>query len=422
MKPLAATKAKREFALLFSVTLVTASGNTAMLSVLPGLGRSLQWPDWLIVTTFSFSSLVWAIFSPIWARRSDHSGRRPMILMGLVGFILTNGLCGLALTAGLMGLIDPLLAFVLVMLGRLFYGCLGSAAPPAVQAMVAARTSRRRRTTAMSLLASAFGLGTILGPALTPFFVIPPVGLAGPAYVSVVVGIGMLLLAYWRIPEDDTPLTHVRPTANAELDDLGMMPSVGPTAEESPARLSFTDPRIRPWVVVGIVTGHAQAVVGQVVAFLVIDRLVLSPIAAQPLIGLVLMSGAGAALLAQWGLIPRLRLEPRTMVIWGSLAATIGSAAVAFAPDAHAIGVGFAIASLGFGLIRPGFTAGASLSVEPREQGAVAGCVSSINGATFVLGPSIGIAFYHLSAPLPYLVSAASMALLAIYCRRTIKA
>ena len=58
----------------------------------------------------------------------------------------------------------------------------------------------------------------------------------------------------------------------------------------------------------------------------------------------------------------------------------------------HALG--FAIASLGFGLYRPGFTAGASLAVSRREQGQVGGMVASVNGAAYVVAPAIGVWLY----------------------------
>src|SRR3546814_952884 len=54
----------------------------------------------------------------------------------------------------------------------------------------------------------------------------------------------------------------------------------------------------------------------------------------------------------------------------------------------------YALASLGFGFTRPGFTAGSSLAVGPDAQGSVAGKVTSVNGASFVLGPSIGVGLY----------------------------
>ena len=65
----------------------------------------------------------------------------------------------------------------------------------------------------------------------------------------------------------------------------------------------------------------------------------------------------------------------------------------------NAITLGFAIASLGFGLFRPGFTAGSSLAVTRAEQGQVAGIVASVNGAAYIIAPAIGVWLYNI-APL----------------------
>jgi hypothetical protein len=67
------------------------------------------------------------------------------------------------------------------------------------------------------------------------------------------------------------------------------------------------------------------------------------------------------------------------------------------------------------GFARPGFTAGASLAVGPHAQGSVAGRVTSINGAAFVLGPSIGVAMYEYRGSLPFLVAAAALAAMFVY-------
>ena len=165
-------------------------------------------------------------------------------------------------------------------------------------------------------------------------------------------------------------------------------------------------------MLVGLVVGHAQAMTGQAVGFLVIDRLALPLTVAQGAIGTVLMTGAGAALLAQWGLIPLLRLTPRQLALWGAPIAAVGCLLVGFASSIHAIAVAFALSSLGFGFLRPAFTAGASLAVSSAEQGAVAGRTTSVNGAAFVLGPTIGVGLYEIWSPLPYLIASGALALL----------
>lgn len=417
-----AKHSQRDQILLFCVMLCMAIGNTGLQSVLPAIGRTIGLPDTLIAIAFSLSALLWAVVAPFWAKRLDDRRAKPMILLGMTGFTLSMMICALALTAGVRGWITAGAAFVLFVIGRGFYGGFGAAAPPAAQAMVVARTARTDRTAALSLLASAFGLGTIIGPALAPFFVMPFVGLAGPLYVFASLGLAMLLVIHLRLPHGIGTGIGVG-TASSDP-AIGYAPGDTPIVATGRAagaiRVAMFDVRIRPWIVAGLVSGHAQAITGQTMAFLIIDRLAQSPQQAQPLIGMVLMAGAGAALLAQWGIIPRLGLQPPRMTIWGSIMAAIGAVGCAIATDLHGLAIAFAVASLGFGFLRPGFTAGASLAVDEDEQGVVAGHVTSVNGLCFVLGPSIGILMYHLAQPLPYFACAAIMLALALYCRATI--
>jgi hypothetical protein len=75
----------------------------------------------------------------------------------------------------------------------------------------------------------------------------------------------------------------------------------------------------------------------------------------------------------------------------------------------YTITLGFALASLGFGLYRPGFTSGASLAVELHEQNAVAGMVTSINGLAYIAAPALGVALYQVGHSFPFLVVGAVM-------------
>jgi MFS family permease len=117
-------------------------------------------------------------------------------------------------------------------------------------------------------------------------------------------------------------------------------------------------------------------------------------------------------LLAQWGIIPILSLDPRRMMLVGLVIAAVGTVLTGFATSLYGIALSFALASLGFGFTRPGFTAGASLAVGPEGQGSVAGKVTSVNGAAFVLGPSIGVGLYEISKPLPYFIAALALVVL----------
>jgi predicted MFS family arabinose efflux permease len=404
---------KGRFLLLFTVMLVAASGNTAMQSLMPAIGRGLGMPDVWVAVAFSLSAVVWVVTAPYWARRADHRGRRALMRLGLYGFIVSMLVCGAMLALGLLGLVAPGVAFLVFMLGRTIYGGWGSASPPAVQAYVAARTSGEQRTNALAAIASSFGLGTIIGPAVAPLFIFPPLGLAGPLIVFALIGMAVLAAVVLGLP-DDTPKAAVR----GQVADY---PSIGGAAASSPARgdersaLTWRDPRVFPWHMIGIVGGHGHAALLGVIGFLVIDRLRLPVADAQHMIAIVLIAGAAASLIAQWMLIPLLGLSPRGLVAWGSLVAAGGTVATGLAGGIYGVAMSFALASLGFALFRPGFTSGASLAVGRSEQNAVAGMVTSVNGVAFIAAPAVGVWLYTRWMPLPFLATGAIMSALALW-------
>jgi MFS family permease len=390
-------------ALLFMVMLVTAAGNTAMQSVMPSIGTALKVEDVWISLAYSWSALLWVVCAPFWARRSDKRGRKAMMALGLSGFITSFVLCGAALWAGLSGYLTALWTLILFAAARSLYGGFGSAAPPAVQAYVASRTPRAQRTKALSLIASSFGLGTVIGPAFAPLMVVPVlgVGLTGPFVCFAAIGLVALILLRLRLP-NDTPQFAARGEAVPYASASGAPVDPGESLElqeegaAAPARLTWRDPRLRPWVFAGLVGGHAQAMVQGIAGFLVLDRMGLraTPDLGAGPIGIVLMSGAIATLLAQWGLIPRFDLGPRAASLWGITAAALGTMILAVADDLHLIALGYAIASLGFGLFRPGNTAGTSLAVTRAEQGQASGIVASIAGASYIYAPALGVWLY----------------------------
>lgn len=424
----AATPLNRDFALLFMVMLTIAAGNTALQSVLPALGRSLKVPDSAVAAAFSISALLWVIAAPYWATRSDKHGRKAMILLGVGGFAVSLLLCGIMLTAGINGWISGTTAFLAFIFGRLIYGTFGAAAPPAVQALVAGRTTREERTRALTLLGSAFGLGTIIGPAIAPYLILGDlgfveIGLAGPAFVFALFGTGVFIAVQSRLPNDLVAEPGTHGAANAYPSIGGQSSGASITAAVAPhsEHVGFFDVRVRGWMIAGLVMGHAQAMTGQAIGFLVIDRLRLPPTEALEPTGLVLMMGAGSTLLIQWGIIPLLNLSPRRLMLAGLVLAAIGCALTGLATSLYGIALAYAIASAGFGFARPGFTAGSSLAVGHDAQGSVAGKVTSINGASFVLGPSIGVALYEAQHALPYLVACAALVALFAYAWSALK-
>jgi Major Facilitator Superfamily len=416
--------------ILFMVMLVAAAGNTAMQSALPAIASELDMPDVWVSLAFSWSALLWVITAPKWARMSDRRGRKQLMSVGVIGFIASMGMCGVVLWFGLSGLIGPITTFVLFAIFRSLYGGFGSAAPPAVQAYVAARTERAERTKALSMLASSFGVGTVIGPAVAHYLLFPPFGLAGPLIMFALFGVAVLVALHFHLP-NDTPRFAARGAVAAYPNSASMnSPDTEDVEGEAldaalPAtdvRLPWRDERMLSWLIAGLIGGHAQAIILGVVGFLVRDRLGLQdePWEAVQASGSVMLIGAMATLLAQWGLIPMLSLAARSSVLLGSALALVGIVLTGISHDFYGISTGFAIASLGFGLFRPGFTAGASLAVRRHEQGDVAGKIASINGAAYIFAPAVGVALFNWWEPATFILIAASLLFLMIWGRRAL--
>ncbi|MBI1199578.1 MAG: MFS transporter [Phenylobacterium sp.] len=399
---------KSSFTIIFAVSMATAMGNTGLISILAPIGRSIGIPDFLVSGIFSLSALLWAFSSPFWARASDRRGRKPLMMVGLTGFLVSMTLCGLVVSAGLRHMAPPLVIFGFLLLARALFGLFGAASNPATQAYIAERTPMEKRTQAMASLAGAFGLGTVIGPFLAPLFVFPVIGLAGPLFAFALIALGVLVVVWRFLPDRKIDAQAKRQRWPVEI-------------AASKARPMWRDPRIVPFLVYGFIVATCQTAQQQTLSFLIIDKTGETPIHAQPFIATAMMFGAVAGLLAQWGLIRMFEMTPRQLLRWGVGVAAAGNLIVAAAPGGHngfyIVVAGYALSSLGFGFARPGFTAGASIAVDMNEQARAAGAIAAVNGVNVVLAP-LFVLLYERFGPLPFLINATLMAGLLLYAFR----
>ncbi len=120
-----------------------------------------------IAILMSIYSGMQLLFAPIWGRLSDKHGRKPAILLGLLGNAVALVGFGFAKTYGWL------------FIARCGAGIASAAVLPSVMAYVADITTAAERGRGMGLMGAAMGLGFILGPAIggvmgshdIPFFV-----------------------------------------------------------------------------------------------------------------------------------------------------------------------------------------------------------------------------------------------------------
>jgi len=397
---------RQAFAIIFCVSAATALGNTGLISVLPAIGRSIGIPDAMVSAIFSLSALLWAFSSPFWARASDRYGRKPLMMVGLSGFLISMTLCGVVVSAGLRHMAPPMIIFALFLLARALFGLFGAASNPATQAYIAERTPLEKRTQAMASLAGAFGLGTVIGPFMAPLFIYPVVGLAGPLFTFAAIALAMLFVVWRFLPNEKPDPEAQRPRR----------PVVAGAPKEKPMWL---DPRITPFLAYGFIVATCQTAQQQTLGFLIIDKLHMTPAQSQYFIAIAMMFGAVAGLLAQWGLIRMFEMTPRQLLRWGVAVAALGNLIVALSNGYYGVVAGYAISSLGFGFARPGFTAGSSIAVGIDEQARVAGAIAAVNGVNVILAPLFVLLYQHYG-PLPFLINTALMAGLLVYAFRNV--
>lgn len=135
------------------------------------------------------------ICGPVLGSLSDRYGRRPVLLLCLLGTALGYTLLGLANSLAIL-----VLAVVLD-------GATGANLATA-QAYIADRTEPEARARGMGIVGAAFGLGLICGPALGGLLSLH--SLQTPALVAAVIALGNVLFGFFTLPESLPPTRRSR--------------------------------------------------------------------------------------------------------------------------------------------------------------------------------------------------------------------
>ena len=387
---------KRAFQILFLCQLAGGMGQTLVYAVMPPIARRLGMSEFETTMIYSLSSFLWIVTSPFWGRRSDVVGRKPIMMIGLLAFAISTTIFASLVLIGLQGWINVSLLFPMLLVARSIFGGLGSGNGSAAQAYVADRTTRSERASGVASLGAAFGIGTAIGPGVAAAFAV--IHVVAPFYAVALLGYVSAGLIWFYLPERMRPTNRV-----SEM-------------QERKAGLKWYDRRALPWVAISITLSFAQSIVMQLCAFYFIDMLHLKLDDATQMVSVGLMAMAIAALFAQIGLIQRFNLSVQWLLRWGAII-TIFSFIGLIAGFSYGILVtALTLSGLGFGLLRPGLQAGASLSVSHRDQGAMAGFIAGTSATGMILTPFIflnsfiGYNVYERMHQAPFIVGAVLVA------------
>ncbi|MFT7258220.1 MAG: MFS family permease [Glaciecola sp.] len=350
---------------------------TVLFAILAPLGREIGLVEVQIGAIISASSLTLFLVSPFWGRASDIWGRRKILLIGLFGYSAGTVMFAGVFQMALLGYLVPLTALILLILTRVANATVMAAVSPSANAYMADITTLEDRIKGMGAIGAAGNIGSILGPAIGGL--LASISLLTPLYFSVLLTLAAAVLTLFALP--------VLPKA---------------TVIKKPPRLKYSDPRILPLVVAGVLLFMGFAIVQQTIAFRFQDELALSGIETAKVVGFSLMFSAAAALLVQLLVIPRLSVRPFVLLRISMPIMMIAFGIMALGHSQSMYILSMCILGMGMGLAGPGFMAGASIAVSSEEQGALAGIAGSCPPLGFAIGPLLGTYLYSIDGALPY--------------------
>jgi MFS family permease len=293
-------------------------------------------------------SLLHFLLAPVWGRLSDRIGRRPVLLVGLVG------------TLGSSILFAAADSFAGLVLSRIVAGGLG-ATLSVTQAYAADLTVPERRTRVMGFVGAAFGVGFILGPTIGG--ITSAMSGSAPGIAASILAAINLVVALGGLPEPGRSVS----IPSSPLPPVDRSRFVIPFLAAFASTLAFT-------VIYVVFPLHAERALG-------FDRSRVSYLFA--LVGImtaVVQGGVVGRFSRQYG-EGRLLLTGGFLMALGltGLALTSGAAWPLY-PALAALGIGF-------GMAGPAEAGYVSRIAAPAVQGRVLGWLQSANSVARILGP-----------------------------------
>lgn len=378
--------------LLFLAVLVDLIGFGIVLPVLPFYAANAGAEGLETGLLYATYSLVQLVMAPLWGRISDRVGRRPVIILGLLGSALAYTIFARA---------DSL---AMLFLSRIVGGIGGSTIPVA-QAYIADVTPPRRRAGGLGLIGAAFGLGFVIGPALGGIlYGLSPGSPAAPGYTAAALCLANALAALVWLPESR------RPGSSGGTSRFNLGAAVAEAARSR--QIQF------------ILAGYlcitmAFATLQPTLSLLASERFAMGTRQAGYLFALLGI----VSVIVQGGLVRQLvpRFGERRLLRVSGVPFCLGLLLVGVATTAPALVAGLVLIGLGYGGSIPSVLALLSRSTDPERQGAVLGLGQSVGSLARVLGPTMAGALFDVRFALPYLAGALLILAAAAFAARLVQ-
>ena len=380
--------------LLLSAGIVLfAIGQSLNFIIVAPLARSTGLTELQFGLAYTLASLPLVFSAPFWGRKSDELGRKPVFILGLLGSGLGTLALALSLKAGMDGKLSVLMVLITIILARSFYGVTTSALYPAAAAYMADVTTLENRGQGMALIGSANSMGSILGPFLAAGLAFA--GALMPMYVAGGLSIVGAFAAVCLLREPQRKDQKAR---------------------RSKSDLKWTDPRLRPFMILWACFFLVFISLNLLTAFYIEDQLgITDKTAVIRTASVALLSMAVVITIIQGVFLQIWRVSPKILLRLCGPAFCAALLLMGFATNTTMLFAGYALLGLSFSFATPGINGSASMAMRPEDQGAAAGYLSASNTVGAILAPIVGTGIYQIAPNAPFLFGAGLFVVLSIY-------
>jgi MFS family permease len=387
--------------------------------LLPDPNQHPWWQGAILGALMASFSAMQFVFAPIWGRISDRAGRRPFLLLGLLGSVVFYGLFGFASDWGREEGRQAL-GLILLFLSRIGAGIAGATVSTA-QAVIADCTRPEQRGRGMALIGMAFGIGLTFGPIIGAgaLSLLPQPG--APGYAAGLLSALALVLAVVLMPET------VRVGAQGSRRGWLNLNSI---------QQAFQIPTLGTLILTFFLSTLAFATFEPTLALLTRDVL---GYAETPTFLIFAFTGL-VMIVTQGGLyqvLARHGVTEISFILLGIVLMILGLGQLGYqsrmaALFGHSTGglprllplflESLTLAVVGFAFVIPSLQALISRRADPTRQGEILGVNQSINAVARILGPGLGPILYYLwpTHVLPY-VSSVVLLLLVLFLALRVK-
>ena len=365
---------KTSLLVIFLVVLIDLIGFGIVIPILPyyalKYGASGLTIGWLMMSY----SLMQFLVAPLWGRLSDRIGRRPVLLISMLGSCASLTLLGFASSLEWL------------FIGRVLAGICGANISTAY-AYIADITTEKDRAKGMGLIGASFGIGFILGPAIGGVLsvygygapMLAAAGLAGANFILASVILGE--------PLQNSEARAAKRSRRPGLTVIGQVLSYRPTGLPIALFFIFTLAVTQMEVTFAIFLKHMYGFDARMAGYLL------------AMIGFIMA-------LIQGGLIGKLskRFGEYRLILGGSLFCAAGLLIFGMTSVLSVAVLGLLFLAIGHGVLHPALSSLTSLGAQPSEKGVTMGVFHSASSFARVVGPpTAGFLYDSMNPRAPFL-------------------